>query len=299
MGLRLVIFTSLAALVASDCGSSCQFAEPALQSFSACSQLPNSACFTYHECFDDKCKDYCAPIRSGGGGGTTAGQQQTTQASQQTTAGGKKSKGKGKGGACFHGEDSVVTNFGPMKLSEVFNRNDIQVLTRNNEDKLEFSTIYSWIHSDPSREQEYIVFTTESGQELPITGAHLIYETDCRGNSQTIFAKKVQVGKCLYVNQNGEFKESKIVDKRNEIKVGIYAPVTENGNIVVNDVLASCFTNFENEIVQRIVYSFVHHANGMIKMILPTTVSELFCTSVDVPKIFLSFLELSKSFLKY
>jgi len=292
MVLRLVIV--VAAIAAS--ALAIDFEEAALSSKHACEELSNQDCFTYHEAFEDKCKDYCDPIRHGGTG--APGQSSTTPAPDDQ----KKSKGKkkGKGGACFHGDDSVVTNYGPMKMSEIVGRDDIQVLTRNVNQQLELSTVYSWLHADSKMSQDFVVFETESGHKLSITGAHLIYESDCRGNSQTIFARKVQVGKCLFVNDNGEIKESKIVEKSMENKVGIYAPITENGNIVVNDVLASCFTNYENEAVLKIVYSFAHQTSRLIRNVLPTVVFEsLFGSDGDVPKTYITFIDLSKSFVKY
>jgi len=293
MVLRLVIV--VAAIAAS--ALAVDFEEAALSSKKACEELSSQDCFTYHEAFEDKCKDYCDPIRRGG---TAApGGASTTPAPEDDQ---KKSKGKkkGGGGACFHGDSSVVTNYGPMKMSDIVGRDDIQVLTRNADQQLELSTVYSWLHADSKMVHDFVVFETESGHKLSITGAHLIYESDCRGNSQTIFAQKVQVGKCLFVNDNGEIKESKIVEKSMENKVGIYAPITENGNIVVNDVLASCFTNYENEAVLKIVYSFAHQTSRLIRNVLPTVVFEsLFGSDGDVPKAYITFIDLSKSFVKY
>jgi hypothetical protein len=274
------------------------FEEAALSSKHACEELSSQDCFTYHEAFEDKCKDYCDPIRKGQGtpapsGGTTAPPEDDNSKKD-----GKKKKGKG--GACFHGDDSVVTNYGPMKMSDLVGRDDIQVLTRTADQRLELSTVYSWLHADPNVKTDFIVFTTESGHKLPITGAHLIYETDCNGNSQAIFAKRVQVGKCLFVNDNGEFKESKIVEKTTEMKTGIYAPITENGNIVVNDVLASCVTNYENEALMNIIYSFVHQTRRVLRNVMPTVMFEtLFGSAGAVPHGVITFMDLSKPFTKY
>jgi len=274
------------------------FEEAALSSKHSCEELSNQDCFTYHEAFEDKCKDFCDPIRKGQANTGTPSPGGSTPPPDD---GGKKKGGKkgGGGGACFHGDDSVMTNYGAMKMSDIVGRDDIQVMTRNADQKLELSNIFTWAHADPSVKFDYHVFTTESGHKLPITGAHLMYETDCNGNSQTVFAKRVQVGKCLYVNDNGEFKESKIVEITKESKVGVYSPITENGNIIVNDVLASCYSYYENEQILKIIFSFVHQTSRMVRSVLPTVVSDtLFGSAGSIPQAVLTFVDLSKPFTK-
>lgn len=163
--------------------------------------------------------------------------------------------------------------------------------------------MYSWLHVNASQEAEFVVLTTESGHSLSVTNYHLIYETDCRGDSKTVFATKVNVGSCVFVNRNGEIKESKVIEKYRETKVGIYAPITTNGNIVVNGVLASCFTNHENEVFQKLIYSFLHSTSRIVAKFIPAAIIEFFWSSplnavIDVPQAFLSFLDLEKIFMK-
>lgn len=190
-----------------------------------------------------------------------------------------------------------------MMMSELATHKDISVLTKAADGKLEFSSVYYWIHAQPDIYIEYITFTTESGHSLPITGKHLIYQSDCNGNSETIFADKVSVGKCLFVNQNDAIVESKVVTKLKEQKKGVYAPITVNGNIIVNNVLASCFTNIENEAIQRIIYSYMNFGHSILKFILPNSFVDLLYSNqksdiVLIPEIILSFLDLSKGFFK-
>lgn len=191
-----------------------------------------------------------------------------------------------------------------MQMSELAAMKDVQVLSRNGKNQLEMSTVYSWIHANASMEYKFFVFTTESGHKLTITSLHLLYESDCQGNSKTVFAKKVEIGKCLYVNDNGVLKESKVVDKTEEIKKGIFAPITYNGNILVNDVLASCFTNYENEFLQKFLHSSFDMLHRIATALMPASLMEVayntqFGTAiVDIPQSVLSFIDLSKSFTK-
>jgi len=228
-------------------------------------------------------------------------QAATTTADPNAGKNGKKPK-KG-GGACFHGSDIVVTDKGKMTMTDLVANKDVRVLTKGADGQLEYSSVYYWIHAQSDVETEYITLSTESDHNLSITGKHLIYQTDCNGNSEAIFADKVQIGKCLQVNDNGDLIESKVISKSKDMKKGVYAPITTNGNIIVNDVLASCFTNVENEAVQKIIYSYVSYGHSMLTSVLPNSFVDLFYSNqsgsmVQIPEIILSFLDLSKGFFK-
>lgn len=190
-----------------------------------------------------------------------------------------------------------------MTMTELFLNKNTRVLTKGAGGKLEYSSVYYWIHAKSDVKTEYITYTTESGHSLLITGKHLIYQTDCNGNSETVFADKVNIGKCLYVSENGEMTESKVISKLKEDMVGVYAPITSNGNIIVNGVLASCFSDVENETIQRIIYSYMNYARSCLKFLLPGSFIDLLYsnqsgTMVHVPEVLLSFLNLSKGFFK-
>lgn len=76
-------------------------------------------------------------------------------------------------------------------------------------------------------------------------------------NQIPVFAEKVEVGDCLYVlsNKQKHTFEQKRVQKVDIVEeTGIYAPMTSNGDIIVNDIYASCYNILNNKIMQ---HSFV------------------------------------------
>lgn len=198
----------------------------------------------------------------------------------------------------------VRTNVGDMKLSQIVRRPDISVLTRGPKNDLQMSPIQYWTHANENVKTDFIVFSTESGRNISLSAFHLIYETDCLGNSRTVFSKRVTVGKCLYVvDDEGKLIESKVIERRIDKKSGIYAPITTTGNIVVNGVLASCYTNIENEAVQRLIYSYFMRFHYVLKHILPESLLEAFFGSpfsatVEIPYFFYSFANLAKTFVR-
>jgi hypothetical protein len=210
----------------------------------------------------------------------------------------KKKKG------CFHGEDKVQTQeYGTITIQELSDKRDAHVLTRNEQGALEYSPVRYWLHAQPSMSMKFVTLQTESGHGLSLTGEHLIYETDCRGGAgQAIYAKNVQVGRCLYVNQDGQLKETQVLEKGEKRMNGIYSPITATGSIVVNDVLASCYNYYENESLQKFVYQYMIGFQDTLANWLPTSVYQAAFNSqngasVQVPRLILNFLELSNVFV--
>lgn len=215
-----------------------------------------------------------------------------------------KKGGKKKGSGCFHGDDIVHTKeYGTISMSQLAEKRDAQVLTRDDNGQLAFSSVRYWLHARPNLSMKFFTLSTESGHKLAITAEHLIYETDCQGNGgQAIFAEKVQLGRCLYVNENGQLKESRIVQKEEEKMTGIYAPITTAGSIVVNDVLASCYTTYENEPLQKQVFQYMIQFQDMLADWMPSSLYQAAFNNqngavVTIPRLIFNFLQLSNYFV--
>uniref|UniRef100_A0A914DMP8 Uncharacterized protein n=1 Tax=Acrobeloides nanus TaxID=290746 RepID=A0A914DMP8_9BILA len=167
----------------------------------------------------------------------------------------------GSGFYCFSGDTIVETSIGPKRMDEL-KLND-WVLSANGSEVL-FTRIESWIHRLPSKKAEFLQLELEDGRMLKITSKHFIYKTECTAPGQTVlfheltkqvvFAEKVQVGDCLYVlpNKNAKnFIQQRVKSIETVVEYGIYAPMTGNTDIVVNDIYASCYNIIYNKEMQR------------------------------------------------
>jgi hypothetical protein len=222
------------------------------------------------------------------------------------TAGPNKPGKGGKKKGCFHGADKVETKeYGTISMSELAEKRDANVLTRNDDGQLEYSPVRYWLHAQPEISMKFQILRTQSGHRLALTGDHLIYETDCRGNGgAAIYASKVRVGRCIYVkNEQGGVQESQVIEKSQEKLNGIYAPITTTGSIVVNDVLASCYNNYENEPLQKLVYGLMIQFQDALKDWMPASLYQAAFNDqnqggfVGVPRLVFNFLQLSNVFV--
>jgi hypothetical protein len=121
----------------------------------------------------------------------------------------------------------------------------------------------------PKLKAEFIRIELSDGNSLKITSKHYIYKAECDNENELIpfdkvnhipvFAEKVEVGDCLYVlSQKQKYVFEQIRVQKIDIveEIGIYAPMTSDGNIIVNDIYASCMNIIDNKIIQD---SFVNN----------------------------------------
>ncbi|CAO4384036.1 unnamed protein product [Caenorhabditis nigoni] len=163
------------------------------------------------------------------------------------------------GGACFSLDTWVTTPSGKKRMDQI----DIgdYVLTAGL-DETYFTPITLWIHREPERVQEFLTIMTEYGKTLRMTARHFMYRNKCGTDSyqkyikilphdaEAIFAEDLRVGDCVVVMYRGKFHQQKIESITKNIRTGIYSPLTNNGRIIVNDMLSSCYSEVQQNTLQ-------------------------------------------------
>jgi hypothetical protein len=126
----------------------------------------------------------------------------------------------------------------------------------------------------------YLTVVTENGHQLTLTPAHLIYTSDkpdvtWSDDIRPVFADRLQTGSYVFVGDGNATdgvqtktiayaypsKISRIettVGKSRDL--GFYAPLTERGTIVVDDVIASCYAVFGNHDVAHVATAPVRYS---------------------------------------
>ncbi len=104
------------------------------------------------------------------------------------------------------------------------------------------------------------------GSFVTLTPKHFIYIAPCRLPRiapEMKFSGEVRVGDCL-IKVNGEAGSQKlvpVVSNTEIIATGAYAPMTDNGVLVTNDILSSCHSVFKND---QFMDHFVYYSD-MVK----------------------------------
>lgn len=137
----------------------------------------------------------------------------------------------GGGGQCFSAMNTVeVQGKGFIQMDSL----EIGDYARAENGK--FSRVFSFAHLDNEVETDFFQISAE-GLETPleITGRHFVFVSD-----KAIRADSVKVGDMLGNNMVSDIQTIK--------RKGVYAPVTESGNIMVSSVLASSYVSFLDKI---------------------------------------------------
>ncbi|EEB10091.1 hypothetical protein, conserved [Pediculus humanus corporis] len=176
-----------------------------------------------------------------------------------------------KTGGCFPGGAKVRTKTGVKKsLSSLEIGDEIQVVDSETGD-LKFSEVLLFLDKKPENVKHYLNIETKSGKKLQVTPSHLIvaiknagYQHDNNNlitertgkNFETFFASEIEIGDALLtVGRDGDEKlTDEVVNVTNVRHEGVYAPLTVEGTIVVNDVVTSCYAVIKSHNLAHLVY---------------------------------------------
>lgn len=130
-------------------------------------------------------------------------------------------------------------------------RSGDRVLAADDDGNPTYSDFIMFVDQDSTTRRLFHVIETDSGQKITLTAAHLLFvarnSTEGDGMS-AVFASQVRRGHRLIVSDPRRSRLEPVTVKRiyTQEHVGSYAPVTVQGNVVVDEILASCYAVIED-----------------------------------------------------
>ena len=172
---------------------------------------------------------------------------------------------KGEDGAgCFHGSNKVYLENGQEKQISGVKVGD-SVLAVDEQGLLRFSPVIMQIHESPEEESVFRVIRTKTGRNLTLTPHHLMYKkSNDEANKNSggfgtffpVFAADVSKGDyVLVLDGKSGMKKDEVVSTDMVSLNGVYSPLTDHGNIVVEDILASCYSVYESHSIQHLAFA--------------------------------------------
>ncbi|TKS66500.1 Indian hedgehog B protein [Collichthys lucidus] len=177
-----------------------------------------------------------------------------------------------KSGGCFPGEASVTLESGGQKsISDL--RPGERVLASAGSDgsgELVYSEVLAFLDRDPVTWKLFYTLHTEAGARLSLTAAHLVFvsEGNCsegavpaRGALRTVYASDARPGQCVLVSEGeagqrlGEGRLSRITRVTVRGSRGAFAPLTQQGTLVVDGVVTSCYAVLEQHSLAHWAFS--------------------------------------------
>jgi len=167
----------------------------------------------------------------------------------------------GKSGGCFPGKSLVrIENGDTKRLDQV--RLGERIAALNSRGDVVYSEVIAFLDRSPSEKRQFIRLTTISGRVLTLTPAHLV-PVDGRSS---VFAAKVQPGDKILVNDvaanaendnhvDNRLRWDSVVETKLVLEEGVFAPLTTEGTLLVDDVMASCYALVDSQSVAH--YAFL------------------------------------------
>ncbi|VDN41026.1 unnamed protein product, partial [Gongylonema pulchrum] len=142
---------------------------------------------------------------------------------------------------CFSGDTVVITAQGNKTMRQL--QIGDYVLTKEG-DSVRYTTVKSFLHRLPNQATDFLWLQLSDGNSLKITPYHFVYRTQCNSKRPTIhmlYANELQEGDCLFtVNSTLGSGKAYLLSKKAVTEFGAYAPLTESGDIIANNVYVSC-----------------------------------------------------------
>ena len=157
-----------------------------------------------------------------------------------------------------------------------------------------YSPVLMFLDRDPSVERLYYHIETSSGAKITATASHLLFvaeglnedeekdsisvsaTTTTTTTTQPQFAKDIALGQYLYtLRREGDqlvdrSTQSAILEKVVKISTslgrGAYAPLTMTGNLVVNNITASCYAVINSQRLAHLSFAPVRWAHSFTEL---------------------------------
>ncbi|XP_038585504.1 sonic hedgehog protein A [Micropterus salmoides] len=155
-----------------------------------------------------------------------------------------------KSGGCFPGSSTVTLQDGTNKAVKDLQSGD-RVLAADDDGNPIYTEFIMFIDRDSTTRRIFYVIETDSGQKITLTAAHLLFvghNTTEDERMSAVFASQVQSGQKVFVFDAERSQLEPVTVKRiyTQEHEGSFAPVTVQGTVVVDQVLASCYAVIED-----------------------------------------------------
>ncbi|XP_060950051.1 sonic hedgehog protein [Limanda limanda] len=153
-----------------------------------------------------------------------------------------------KSGGCFPGSSTVSLQDGTTKPVRDLQPGD-RVLAADAHGQPVYTDFIMFIDQDSTTRRLFYVIETSSGQRIFLTAAHLLFVghgnstggAHGSGGMSAVFASHVRPGHTVFVQEDERLLPVTVTRIYTQEHQGSFAPVTAQGTVVVDQVLASCY----------------------------------------------------------
>ncbi|XP_055587049.1 protein hedgehog [Uranotaenia lowii] len=155
---------------------------------------------------------------------------------------------------CFTGDSTVQTESGDRRrLSEL--KVGEKVLSVDSSGNTVFSEVIMFMDRETRQSREFVHIETDGGAQLTVTPAHLVMVWQMHlSETRYLFADRIQEGDYVLVNINNNLEPRKVLRISAKLSQGVYAPLTQEGTVVVDSIAASCYALIDSQTVAHLSF---------------------------------------------
>jgi len=150
---------------------------------------------------------------------------------------------------CFPEHATVQTQHGRKCMRDVQIGESVQVITEDG--TISMCDVYGWAHRDLATEATYLEVATENGGKITLSADHLLGVVRPRRHHHTgeevqyVPAGEVREGErvmqAFSIGGTPQLRTVPVKSVRSVQAKGLFAPLTLEGTVIVDDVAASCY----------------------------------------------------------
>ena len=157
---------------------------------------------------------------------------------------------------------------GSRKRLSDLNIGDTVLSVNSASGELEFSPVILFLDREPTEVRQFYSLLTENGHSLTLTPEHLIFshfaEDASQAEFEAVYAKDVQEGDFVLVSTGkGQLEKVRVTQVEMRVLTGVYAPLTSAGNLVVDNVVASCYAVVDSQNIAHAAFAPLRWASHL------------------------------------
>ncbi|XP_035233408.1 desert hedgehog protein B-like [Stegodyphus dumicola] len=157
-----------------------------------------------------------------------------------------------KSTGCFHGSSKVMTRKGTKLMQELHIGDEVLTFFTRTK-SIGYSYIIAFLHRDPHAITTFMKMKTEFNSSLLITANHIVFHSAMDQEFQGSHASNLRVGDSVYTFHSYELRKVVINSIDYQLMTGVFAPLTEEGTIIVNGIWTSCYAVVDNHILAHFI----------------------------------------------
>ncbi|XP_063285363.1 indian hedgehog protein isoform X1 [Pelobates fuscus] len=163
-----------------------------------------------------------------------------------------------KTGGCFPASATATIESGEkLPVSDL--RPGMKVLAMDSDGHFTYSSFLTFLDKNTHVESLFqVIKTFDPPRQLFLTPSHLIFVADNFTSKptdfQAVFAGRVTPGQYILVSGVPGLLPAKVSSVSTETDIGVYAPLTQHGTIVVDDVVVSCFALVQKQRLSQLAF---------------------------------------------